>query len=136
MQVVLFVHVLCVLLFLGAAVVERVGEASPAVREWRSLFEGRSDLIVAAPALLGALVTGGYLASQEPPTPLLALRTSAGLVSFGVIVYGLLLAGDRPIEARSDRSGKAKAPERGVASVALVGVGIALATSLHLFLVH
>ena len=128
MQVVLFLHILCVFVWLGSVLVESLAESNPTLRFLLSLLQGRFDLVVALPAFLGALLTGGFLASHEPLTPFQALRTAAGLIAIGVNIYGLLLAGDRPVAAAS---GRFKASLR-VNSSAVVSLAMALTIGFHL----
>ncbi len=135
MTVVLLLHNLCAVLWLGCVlaetVMERAGASGPVARRLQSLAHGRLDLFVELPAFLGLALTGGSLAGLLPLTPLLTAKIVAGLVAIGANIYGVLLIGP-PLEAnevltwtRNDGGPRARA------EVALTAALIVLAIGAH-----
>jgi hypothetical protein len=96
-KLILFVHLICAVAWLGCVLVEAILEhsidSSPDMRIFISKVHWSIDKFIEIPAFVGVLITGGLMLLQTTVSPLLWTKIAFGLVAivFNAICVGLVV---------------------------------------------
>lgn len=97
MNIILFIHIICVATWLGCILTEAIYEHSagdsPDRRHFISVLHWNTDKYIEIPAFLGVLLTGGAMIHQAEMTPLLWIKIAFGLIAilFNALCVGLVV---------------------------------------------
>jgi len=141
MNLLVFLHVVCAGIWLGAALVEVAFEQaldlSPSRRAPALALRWKTDLFIVTPAFLGVAVTGIGMLAFAPLTPLLSAKVAFGAIAVLANAYCVWLARQRLAlaEARDYLSfARVDAEQRRWGAVALLGLVAALVVGGAIFL--
>ncbi|WP_095144274.1 hypothetical protein [Pseudomonas sp. Irchel s3b6] len=136
----LFLHLLFVATWLGCILVEAVYEhaiePSASMREFIAQLHWTTDKYIEVPAIVGVLLSGGWLLSLTAITPLLLMKIGFGLLAVLFNMFCVVLVIKRMTAVRKrdfQRYEKLDRLQHKFGAVVLFGVVVALGIGGYLF---